>query len=796
LGEIINAEEYRILPDQSKSVNLTQGVAILVAGSNFYCALLLDRVSIFCWGQNLLGQLGRVDKFPNETFIDHSVPHNVSLPDVKFVRDLSAGSNHVCAVVDTEKEAGLVTCWGDNSRGQLGDIKRRTTIHPEFAPHTCNNQSRLAPEPTPTRTTLAPGASAAPVTPEPTLAPHETTTTAPPTPRPTEWFCAPVAPKWVFDDQFPKFRVATNDPVSRVFAGPSHTCALTSLGIVYCWGSNSAEQLGFPRNSSLHRSHHGVDESEPLNVHSDAVFDVSLSTSSTCMLFYNGDVLCVGSDAQGELGKDIDPILLPVLLGSSVPLDVFDRTVKSVRFGEKIKVAGSGFAHHIVGGSSNHCFSSKFNTMVCWGSNFLRMFRGQVSAGVNSTVSIFPGDGAPVLQIAESRAQLTFAALTSTGQLRVFGDRPYFENITISASRPMLNNASAVLSFGKLSLDLLHPALHDPPCPNPSMHGRDCSCDAVVPRYATCFGAKPTLRTPVERSETLTLTAPLQMRHDQPILGKVMFVFAANLASSATPAPVLTVTNSSCASITEATFVFNASIKDLQMQPKFDVIRGCKAPGAANAKYEIHVRDYDAVGEDPCTTFTVKLDETSMNAVTVQIVSVCNAEDTADTTIAAIVVSLFVIAVIVLLLAFFLRRYLRRQRDQYGSSDTVRPSAGSSSPTDALSSGGRQSITSSGDSGLTAGHYARVSLGDDPTDVNVHAYDKVELGSNTGYDRASARMTKGEYEQPSTRLDGKGNYDNAPVETANVDDNNDDESPDPDAPQPYQKMPQAPMRTS
>jgi len=85
----------------------------IVAGGDHTCALLTTS-NVRCWGRNGHGQLG----LGNITQIgDNEVPSSVAEVNVGgLVKQLSAGSLHTCAVLET----GNARCWGYNGYGQLG----------------------------------------------------------------------------------------------------------------------------------------------------------------------------------------------------------------------------------------------------------------------------------------------------------------------------------------------------------------------------------------------------------------------------------------------------------------------------------------------------------------------------------------------------------------------------------------------------------------------------------------------------------------------------------------------------
>lgn len=92
--------------DAREVARLPRPATSLALGRNFACAAL-DDGSLWCWGDNSLGQLGQGD------FAPRSIAVRVPLP---AVRSASAGIAHACASTDD----GL-WCWGANGTGALGD---------------------------------------------------------------------------------------------------------------------------------------------------------------------------------------------------------------------------------------------------------------------------------------------------------------------------------------------------------------------------------------------------------------------------------------------------------------------------------------------------------------------------------------------------------------------------------------------------------------------------------------------------------------------------------------------------
>jgi len=84
-------------------------VSAVVAGSAHTCALHGGSVS--CWGDDSEGQIGDGG---SETL--HTSPTPVALPAGSTAVQISAGWQHSCAVLDD----GTVVCWGSNASAQLG----------------------------------------------------------------------------------------------------------------------------------------------------------------------------------------------------------------------------------------------------------------------------------------------------------------------------------------------------------------------------------------------------------------------------------------------------------------------------------------------------------------------------------------------------------------------------------------------------------------------------------------------------------------------------------------------------
>ena len=202
-------------PFEDVLVRLSQAYAV-AAGAHHACAVALDEGDgLWCWGANDHYQLGVSDRSDQ--------PFAVMAARVDPYGFVAAGSAHTCVA----SAAGEVLCWGLNDHGQVSDtgdvdvqVPHRISVPPGVCGgltagrgHTCalldgavycwgdNRAGQLG----------NPAAGAVDhVPPVPVM-------TAPATP--------------LVD-------------VRELRAGGDHTCAVTTQGVLYCWGANDEGQLG------------------------------------------------------------------------------------------------------------------------------------------------------------------------------------------------------------------------------------------------------------------------------------------------------------------------------------------------------------------------------------------------------------------------------------------------------------------------------------------------------------------------------------------------------------------------
>lgn len=274
------------------------------------CGVSKDKL-VYCWGSDGSGQIGNGGK---------GAGAQVAVATVAQERfdSVSVGGAHACALT-TGRQA---YCWGDDSFGQLGDNRSVNSTTPipvtggrTFSAiaagdaHTCgitggqilcwgrnnsgqlgngsvdlniHNQPQLVSS-TQTFATITAGG-------DHTCA---LTTTG-------QAFCWGSSQSLESGGGGPPVLVPTavgGPAFVGITAGRYHTCAVTSAGIASCWGLNDRGQLG---NGSM---------SGPVGISSVssavAFKSVTAGTNHTCALGVDGETYCWGSNIFGTLGNEL-----------------------------------------------------------------------------------------------------------------------------------------------------------------------------------------------------------------------------------------------------------------------------------------------------------------------------------------------------------------------------------------------------------------------------------------------------------------------------------------------------------
>jgi alpha-tubulin suppressor-like RCC1 family protein len=215
-----------------------------------------------------------------------------------------------------------------------------------------------------------------------------------------------------------------------VSASGGHSCALSSAGAVKCWGSGTAGQLG-----------NGISMSSlvPVAVTGLGSGVASISSpstgASTCVVTAAGAVKCWGDNYFGELGNNSTT-------NSAVPVDVVGlgsgvaTVVAGVRNACVITTAGAlqcwgvwspvpiavaGFGSGVVGvasGQFHTCAVSASGAVACWGQNSLGELGDNTTTPSNSPVGAI-GAGSGVVALGAGGYHT--CAITSTGAVQCWG---------------------------------------------------------------------------------------------------------------------------------------------------------------------------------------------------------------------------------------------------------------------------------------------------------------------------------------------------------------------------------------
>jgi alpha-tubulin suppressor-like RCC1 family protein len=304
--------------------------------------------------------------------------------------EISVGATHTCAVLGT----GAVSCWGDNSSGQLGNGTTGGTF------------------PKPTQVTLPGPATRISAGGSPSSTASHT--------------CALLASGQVYcwgsntslqlangstmDTPTPKPVVGLPAGVTAVSAGSTHTCAIAGTQLS-CWGNNTVGQIG---NGIM-----GGTQSTPASVLGN-VAQVEAGWQYTCAVDTAGKAFCWGLNTDGRLGVgDTANRMAPTGISLAGPV-----------------LGITAFSLHTCAWTAADVF--------CWGDNTNKQL-GAPSAP-SGTVPVPTALGFGTVQAVSAGLDFT-GALQGNGDLEMWGLGPLANGAT-SAPVPTPVNLSGVTRFG------------------------------------------------------------------------------------------------------------------------------------------------------------------------------------------------------------------------------------------------------------------------------------------------------------------------------------------------------------
>jgi alpha-tubulin suppressor-like RCC1 family protein len=310
-------------------------LALVATGSRHSCHVHDGALS--CWGDNSQGQLGTGDQTSRNT------PQHIGTD--RDWQTVSAGAHHTCGL-----RMGTVYCWGDNSQGQLGSgsiggwrTRPRSVanwtdvVDVRCASDNCcalrqSNGGLYCWGSNLDGSAGIGGTNSLPVAQPARVAPASSFTSA----FAVGWghscairrdhalFC------WGGDSAGElgqaESRTASNVPTQvqddkdwlRVAAGMRYTCGIRRGGALSCWGANDQGQLGIA-GSALDGSPIAADIPNPVGI-TLGWADIAAGAAHTCGLKVSGELYCWGQGSAGQLGiSGADSARAPMLVSGAKP---------------------------------------------------------------------------------------------------------------------------------------------------------------------------------------------------------------------------------------------------------------------------------------------------------------------------------------------------------------------------------------------------------------------------------------------------------------------------------------------
>lgn len=301
----------------TRAVTVGVDATALAAGGDVSCSLGRDG-RVRCWGDNTFGELG------DGTRTSRATPTDVGLASVT---SLDVGVEHVCATLGS----GSVACWGSNEDGRVLPTADADYTTPQMitgvgisathvaagGAHTCAVGDSGAPwcwgnsdEGTSGR-----GASASPAprvsgfTNVASIAAGSSHTCIVTTTN--QLFCAgrdnegQIGRSDNVGDVYAPLEVTLAPSVRMVSAGRLHTCAVSTSGTGWCWGSNVTSQLGDATPGTAQ---------EPRALPLTGLVEVAAGFGHSCARDAAGTVWCWGANTSGQLGdRTLETRTAPVL---------------------------------------------------------------------------------------------------------------------------------------------------------------------------------------------------------------------------------------------------------------------------------------------------------------------------------------------------------------------------------------------------------------------------------------------------------------------------------------------------
>ena len=248
----------------------TGRTAVAISSGNSHTCAILDNGAVSCWGHGTRGQTA------SSNTNQYSPELTNSLGTGRTAVALSSGDYHTCAILDI----GVVSCWGENGKGELGNGGTADTNTPTLTYSLGTGRTAVA---------LSSGSF------------HTCAILDNGSVSCWGWNADGQLGSGETSNQNPSPALTSSLGIGRtavaLSSGGSHTCAILDDGSVSCWGKNWYGQLGDGTTTDRLTP----TQTSSLGTGRTAVA-ISTGYTHTCVILDNGDVSCWGTGNRGQLG--------------------------------------------------------------------------------------------------------------------------------------------------------------------------------------------------------------------------------------------------------------------------------------------------------------------------------------------------------------------------------------------------------------------------------------------------------------------------------------------------------------
>jgi len=318
-----------------------------IATGYYHSCVILNTNAITCWGDNSYGQLGYGDMLDRGT-TPASTSTTVNLGPSRTANAITVGVNHTCVILNNR----TVKCWGFNESGQLGygDTKNRGAVAGDMAALVTVN-------------------------------------------------------------------IGSGRTAKAIAAGANHTCVILNDNTVKCWGDNSYGQLGYDDTVNRGAIAGSMTTLATVNLGIGRTAKAIVAGyNHTCAILDDNKVKCWGANSYGQLGND-------------------STTNRGATGGSMAALAtviiGSGRTALTLDAGENHtCAVLDDNTLKCWGANGSGQLgyadianRGAAAGSMAALTIVNVGSGRTVKSV--SAGFLHTCAMLDTYELKCWGENTY-----------------------------------------------------------------------------------------------------------------------------------------------------------------------------------------------------------------------------------------------------------------------------------------------------------------------------------------------------------------------------------